>query len=288
MHDAKGPLLAAWARGWDLHGLTSDTQLAAYLTRPDQRTFDLADLTIRYLKRELKVEGAAELGETDQLSLDFGDDDSGAKVAADAAMVRARAVIDLAEALDAEIEERKETELLNGVELPLQRTLARMEQTGIAVDVDHLESSGVGVRRRRSTRPPSDAYEVLGKQINLGSPKQLQIVLFEELGMPKTRRTRTGYTTDADALQSLYAKTEHPFLAHLLVHRDAIRLRADRRGPAQVDRRRRPDPHHLRADHRRDRPAVQHRPQSAEHPDPHRGGPPDPAGLRGRAPATSR
>ena len=57
MHDAKGPLLAIWARGWDLAGLTSDTQLAAYLTRPDQRTFDLADLTIRYLKRELKVEG---------------------------------------------------------------------------------------------------------------------------------------------------------------------------------------------------------------------------------------
>ena len=58
MHDAKGPLLAIWSRGWDLAGLTSDTQLAAYLTRPDQRTFDLADLTIRYLKRELKVEGA--------------------------------------------------------------------------------------------------------------------------------------------------------------------------------------------------------------------------------------
>ena len=66
---------------------------------------------------------------------------------------------------------------------------------------------------------------MLGKQINLGSPKQLQVVLFDELGMPKTRRTKSGYTTDAEALQALYAKTEHPFLAHLLVHRDAIRLR---------------------------------------------------------------
>ena len=91
MHDAKGPLLAIWARGWDLAGLTSDTQLAAYLTRPDQRTFDLADLTIRYLKRELKVEGAVDLTDSDQLSLDFGDDDSGARVAADASMVRATA-----------------------------------------------------------------------------------------------------------------------------------------------------------------------------------------------------
>ena len=224
MHDAKGPLLAVWARGWDLNGLTSDTQLAAYLTRPDQRTFDLADLTIRYLKRELKVEGAPELTDSDQLSLDFGDDDSGAQMAAQASMVRASAVIDLADALDVEIEQRNGTSLLYGVELPLLRTLARMEQTGVAVDIDHLEAleSEFGAKVNQAA---SDAYGVLGKQINLGSPKQLQVVLFDELGMPKTRRTRTGYTTDADALQALYVKTEHPFLAHLLVHRDAIRLK---------------------------------------------------------------
>ncbi len=224
MHDAKGPLLAIWSRGWDLAGLTSDTQLAAYLTRPDQRTFDLSDLTIRYLKRELKVEGAPEVTDSDQLSLDFGDDDSGAKVAAEASMVRARAVIDLADALDTQIEERNGTSLLYGVELPLLRTLARMEQTGVAVDVDHLEmlESEFAAKVNQAA---ADAYAVLGKQINLGSPKQLQVVLFDELGMPKTRRTKSGYTTDADALQSLYVKTEHPFLAHLLVHRDAIRLK---------------------------------------------------------------
>ena len=69
------------------------------------------------------------------------------------------------------------------------------------------------------------AYEVIGEQINLGSPKQLQTVLFDKLDMPKTKKTKTGYTTDADALQGLYEKTEHPFLAHLLEHRDATRLR---------------------------------------------------------------
>ena len=224
MHDAKGPLLALWARGWDLAGLTSDTQLAAYLITPDQRTFDLADLTIRHLKRELRVEGAPDLSDSDQLALDFGDDDSGAKVAAEASMVRARAVIDLADALDTEIEQRNGTSLLYGVELPLLRTLARMEQTGVAVDIEHLEALESGFAATVN-RAASEAYEVLGKQINLGSPKQLQVVLFDELGMPKTRRTRTGYTTDAEALQQLYVKTEHPFLAHLLVHRDAIRLK---------------------------------------------------------------
>ena len=74
---------------------------------------------------------------------------------------------------------------------------------------------------------------MIGKEINLGSPKQLQVVLFDELDMPKTKRTKTGYTTDADALQALYVKTEHPFLLHLLRHRDVIRLRQTDRGPAQ-------------------------------------------------------
>src|SRR4051794_34334972 len=177
MHDAKGPLLAIWSRGWELRGLTSDTQLAAYLTRPDQRTYDLADLTVRYLKRELKVEPSptAEPEDQDQLALDFGDDDSGAPLAAEAAMVRARAIIDLADAVDVEIEQRGGTSLLYGVELPLQRTLARMEQTGVAVDMDHLHAleAEFGARVDRAAE---DAFQVLGKQINLGSPKQLQVV----------------------------------------------------------------------------------------------------------------
>ena len=226
MHDAKGPLLALWARGWELAGLTSDTQLAAYLVRPDQRTFDLADLTIRYLKRELKVDAGPDAldAAADQLALDFGDDDSGTEVAAQAAMVRSRAVIDLADALDDDVEAHNGTSLLYGVELPLQRTLARMEQTGVAVDVGLLEALEAEFDSTVS-RAADEAFRILGKQVNLGSPKQLQVVLFDELKMPKTRRTRTGYTTDAEALQQLYAKTEHPFLAQMLIHRDAIRLR---------------------------------------------------------------
>jgi DNA polymerase I len=222
MHDAKGPILALAARGWRLEGLVSDTALAAYLVRPDQRTFDLADLTLRYLKRELK-RGGAEAEDDDQLSFDTLDD-AGSREAADTAMLHARAVLDLAEALDTAVEEHGGTRLLAEVELPLVHCLARMEQAGIAVDLDHLEALeaefGAGVRQAAE-----DAYAVIGREINLGSPKQLQIVLFDELGMPKTKRTKTGYTTDADALVALYVKTEHPFLQHLLRHRDVIRLR---------------------------------------------------------------
>ncbi|HET7724038.1 MAG TPA: DNA polymerase I [Propionibacteriaceae bacterium] len=226
IHDAKGPLLAMWARGWDLDGLVSDTQVAAYLLRPDQRTYDLGDLALRHLKRELRAEvgGGPADERDDQLMLDFGDEDSSAVEVAQAAMLRARAVIDLAEALRVELDAHGGTSLVRDVELPLLRTLATMERTGIAVDTDLLDELWRGFDDRVSTAAAA-AYEVIGKQINLGSPKQLQTVLFDELHMPKTRKLKSGYTTDADALEGLYAKTGHPFLAHLLEHRDAIRLR---------------------------------------------------------------
>ncbi|GAA1388224.1 DNA polymerase I [Luteococcus peritonei] len=225
VHDAKGPQLALWARGWQLEGLACDTLLAAYLLRPDQRTFDLADLALRHLKRELRVEDSGEQETADQDSLfELGDDDSGAEQAARAAMVRARAVIDLANALDTELAAQGGSQLLAEVELPLETTLARMEQVGIAVDVDHLERLRNDFDAKVVAAEQA-AYETIGKQINLGSPKQLQAVLFEDLDMPKTRKTKSGWTTDAEALEGLYAKTGHPFLEHLLAHRDSIRLR---------------------------------------------------------------
>ena len=218
VHEAKGPLLALWARGWDLAGLTSDTQLAAYLLRPDQRVYDLGDLTARHLKRELSAE-RADQAPSDQLAFDFGDADAGAD-----SMIRARAVIDLAGVLEADLAEHGGAALLADVELPLLRTLARMEQVGIAVDLEYLQSLHADFDAAVAAAE-SDAFAVLGRPINLGSPKQLQEVLFDELGMPRTRRTKTGWTTDAEALEGLFAKTEHPFLAHLLRHRDQIRLR---------------------------------------------------------------
>ena len=218
LHDAKGPLEAIWARGWDLAGLRSDTHLAAYLLRPDQRTYDLADLAARHLRRELTLEGAPAVDDG-QLTLDFEDPDAGKD-----AMLRARAVVELADVLDAELSQAGGASLLGEVELPLQRTLATMERTGIALDTDNLAAlwADFDAEVRHAEQA---AYDAIGRPINLGSPKQLQVVLFDELDMPKTRKTRTGYTTDADALEGLYAKTEHPFLAALLRHRDQIRLR---------------------------------------------------------------
>ena len=216
LHDAKGPILAMAARGWRFAGLERDTALSAYLARPDQRSYDLADLTLRYLKRELKLDVA----DDGQLSFDsVGDDAVG-----DTAMLQAWTVLELAAALDEELDERGGTRLLGEIELPLIGVLAEMERIGVAVDVEQLQSLEAHFAGEVKLAA-DEAFAVIGKEINLGSPKQLQVVLFDELEMPKTKRTKTGYTTDADALQALYVKTEHPFLLHLLRHRDVSRLR---------------------------------------------------------------
>jgi DNA polymerase-1 len=139
-------------------------------------------------------------------------------------IVKARAIAELADALDVELERTGGARLLVEMELPLLEVLAELEAAGIAVDADLLASLDVhfGARVKQAEQ---EAFAIIGKEINLGSPKQLQVVLFDELKMPKTKRTKTGYTTDADALTSLYEQTEHPFLAHLLEHRDATRLK---------------------------------------------------------------
>ncbi|MDQ1684841.1 MAG: polymerase [Frankiaceae bacterium] len=218
-HDVKGPILALAARGWTVDGVGSDTALAAYLALPGQRSFDLADLALRYLRRELRAESSA-AADGAQLTLDGSAEED----AAQAEMVRARAILDLSEALEADLERRGGSTLLRDVELPLTALLAEMERTGIAADMEwliDLESRFAGEVKRVA----DEAYSCVGREFNLGSPKQLQEILFGELGLPKTKKIKTGYTTDADALTWLATQTEHPLIGHLLRHRDVSRLK---------------------------------------------------------------
>ncbi|HEX3790039.1 MAG TPA: DNA polymerase I [Pseudonocardiaceae bacterium] len=222
-HDMKGPLHALRDRGWTPAGLTSDTALAAYLVRPGQRSFGLDDLVLRYLQRELRVDNEQDSG---QMSLLDTEEDERAAVERQAKgeILRARAIAELADSLDVALGNTNGLALLHDLELPLLNVLADLEHVGIAVDTEQLAALEAHFSARVK-QAAQDAYAVIGKEINLGSPKQLQVVLFDELDMPKTKRTKTGYTTDAEALTDLFTKTEHPFLAHLLEHRDATRLK---------------------------------------------------------------
>ena len=209
LHDAKGPLLALWAQEMDLRGVASDTALSAYLVQPGQRAGDLAGLCERYLGRAIAP------GQGGQLALDGGDEDLAAEAAA---------IGELAAVLDAQVEARGAAKLLSEVELPLERVLASMESVGIAVDIAALRALSVefGDHARAAE---SEAHDIVGRPFNLGSPKQLQEILFGERGLPKTKKIKTGYTTDAEALQSLFAKTEDPVLECILRWRDWSRLR---------------------------------------------------------------
>ncbi len=218
LHAAKEAWHALDGRGLPLRGVTYDTELAAYLCQPDRRAYDLPDLAIGYLHRELGGDDDSSAGQG-ALDLEVDGADEGRRAA-----VRAAAVRDLVDVLGAEVADRGAAGLLTDLELPLQDVLARMERTGIAIDRDDLTS----LEREFDAQvqaAAADAYAVIGREVNLGSPKQLQEVLFDQLGMPKTKRIKTGYTTDAAALTDLFARTGHPFLEHLLAHRDTIRLR---------------------------------------------------------------
>ena len=218
MHDAKGPIHALAARGWALRGLTSDTALAAYLALPGQRSFDLADLALRYTSRELGGAPAA----SGQLTLDMAEEE---QEGATALAQRALATAELADALDGDLAKRGATDLLAEVELPLVSVLARMEHAGIAADAEHFAemSASLGGEVKSAEQ---GAFAATGHEFNLGSPKQLQEVLFTELGLPKTKRIKTGYTTDSEALTGLLASTGHPVLEYLLRHRDVAKLKS--------------------------------------------------------------
>jgi DNA polymerase I len=224
LHDAKGPMHALAARGLDLAGLTTDTALAAYLALPGQRSFDLADLSLRYLRKELATGGGEKV--TGQLALDLSsDEEDTAEQAATALVLRAKATAELGDALDADLERRGATRLLHEVELPLVDVLARMERAGIAADTDHLAAMSATLGGEVKACEQA-AFSEIGHEFNLGSPKQLQEVLFTELSLPKTKRIKTGYTTDSEALTGLLAQTGHPVLQYLLRHRDVSKLKS--------------------------------------------------------------
>jgi DNA polymerase-1 len=216
LHDAKGPILALAARGLTLAGVVADTALEAYLAQSGRRSFDLEPLAEEVLGRRLSPAGA----DANQGTL-FADE--GAE--AERQMAAAHAVLDLAGALRGKLAESGSERLLTDIELPLVGVLAEMEQVGIAIDDRLFQELEKGFSTEAAKEVDAARAEAGVETLNLGSPKQLQEVLFENLGMPKTKKIKTGYTTDADSLAWLQAQTQHPFLDHLLRWREVNRLK---------------------------------------------------------------
>jgi DNA polymerase-1 len=212
-HDTKTLLHAAASRGWDVDGVTLDTELAAYLLNPEQRSFDLDRIALQYLSRTISTSDAGD--DSDQLSLDVEDDPWEERA------LLAEATLALAEHLRDQLDERGQVELLRDIELPLVSVLSRMEHAGVAIDRHVLDE----IRDRLATRVDElerEVWDHAGKRFNVGSGPQLQEVLFEDLGLPKTRRIKTGYSTDANEMQKLLG--QHPIVEAVLEWREVSKL----------------------------------------------------------------
>jgi DNA polymerase-1 len=195
-HDAK-----SLSRTNGLAGISFDTSLAAYLVNPGVRSQDLKDIQERW------GDGSAINQSTPEQEL----------------LSSARALFTLRDSLTRELKERNLWELFTSMELPVASLLARMESIGIAVNkkgLDELASFFEG----EVARETKAAHDSVGHEFNVASPKQLQVVLFDELKLPKTKKIKTGYTTDAESLDWLHQKSGHPLLTSLLRIRETKKL----------------------------------------------------------------
>jgi len=190
-------------RSGNVAGIVFDTELAAYLINPGARNLDVPDLAQRFLEKTIAEDSG-------DLFSEFNPELAGV-------------IFELTPPLKTELASRELSHLYESLELPTSFELAQLENVGIAVDVKRmhkLREFFAGEVQRETEA----AYEVAGHEFNIGSPKQLQVVLFDELKLPKTKKIKTGYTTDAESLEALVVKTKHPILLHLLRIRETSKL----------------------------------------------------------------
>ena len=195
-HDAK-----SLARENLLDGVVFDTALAAYLVNPGVRTQELSDLLERW------GDGAEIDSSTPEQLL----------------LTSAVVLFALRKSLLTEMQDRGVLALFTDLELPIAHLLAVMENRGIAVDRKELEKLATFFEGEVA-RETKAAHAAAGHEFNVASPKQLQVVLFDELNLPKTKKIKTGFTTDAEALNWLFEKTKHPLLESLLRIRETKKL----------------------------------------------------------------
>ncbi len=211
-HDLKALDHVCAGLGWPLAGVEMDTELAAYLLTPQQRTFDLEHLALQHLQRAI-TDDADDDG--DQLSLDVESEPWGQRA------MRAQAVHDLAAGFEETLAQREQHGLLRTIEQPLVAVLARMERTGVAIDLEVLAELRDRLRGRIEELQ-REVHDLAGRRFNIGSGPQLQQVLFDELELPRTRRIKTGWSTDAQALGAL--RGEHAIIDAILDWRELTKL----------------------------------------------------------------
>lgn len=197
-HDVKSMMRLLESAGFAVGSIDFDTMIGAYLLAPGSSVANLQDIA----------------GEYAGMRLPKGDDRR-------ALCLQADAVLRAAESIGSALQQRGQMSLLRDLELPLIPILRRMEDVGIAVDLDVLGELAVELRRELE-RLESEIYELAGEEFNINSPKQLQVVLFEKLGLTPGKKTKTGYSTSTQVLAALAA--EHLLPVRVLEYRAVSKL----------------------------------------------------------------
>jgi DNA polymerase-1 len=221
VHGGRAALLTLHAAGIGLQGLHLDTHIGSYLLDPGAPGYALDEMARKYSGRELKaVEGVDRDDDGAQGALALEGDPL--EVEAEDASLRALATAEIAAAVEPELDRLGMLELYRTIEHPLIPVLARMEEIGVKIDLDYLAEIGRDLEKRIAELE-TECYELAGEHINLGSPTQLRVLLYDKLGLKTTRRTKTGLSTDARALQQLV--DQHPFVPKLLDYRELAKLK---------------------------------------------------------------
>lgn len=189
--------------GVELKGVCGDLMLSAYLLRPSDNNYDLEHLCVEYGVKIPEFLNA--LGEKDMTVSIAG------------------TVKPLFDKMNKLISAAEETELLTDIELPLSAVLAKMEYAGFEVDKNGIEQFGKMLGEKINTLTKS-IYESVGYEFNINSPKQLGIALFEDLHLPCKKKTKTGYSTNAEVLEGLI--NEHPCISQILEYRSLSKLKS--------------------------------------------------------------
>ena len=218
-HDCKALWVSLRRLGVQLRGVVGDTMLESFLVDPAKLIpHELGQIVKEYLQRTIppakRVLGSGKTAK--------GFTELGADAIQEWACQRVEAVAMAFVQVRARLDEEGHREYLETVELPLSWVLGQMELDGIAVDSDDLAAMGVEFGERLAGLEAS-IYELAGREFNIASPKQLGEVLFDELGLPVIKRTKTGYSTNAEVLERLEAKG-HAIATHLLEHRKLAKL----------------------------------------------------------------
>ncbi|HOD35811.1 MAG TPA: DNA polymerase I [Syntrophales bacterium] len=218
-HDLKTSILALAGEGIALRGLTLDTMVASYILNPIKKAHDLPDVAREFLGQE--VLSLKEIAGGGTKAVRPGDVPAGH--IAEYACRRADAVCRLTPVLDEKIRAEGFRDLFYEVEMPLVEVLAAMERRGVLVDVKFLQEMSLQFESVLSSSE-GRIYSLAGERFNINSPKQLQVILFEKLGLPRGRRTKEGYSTDMEVLTNLAQTYELP--AEILAYRSLAKIKS--------------------------------------------------------------